>query len=87
MTVDRTAPGDQVHLLALTEVLYRCGWITPSVTVSTIHLVTMNGLYPRAVGPRLKLSPLAVSLSLLFWAWIWGARIMPLCVNPSLASI
>jgi predicted PurR-regulated permease PerM len=24
------------------------------------------------VGKRLQLNPLGVSLSLLFWAWIWG---------------
>ena len=26
----------------------------------------------RFVGRRLRLNPLGVSLSLLFWAWIWG---------------
>jgi predicted PurR-regulated permease PerM len=33
----------------------------------------MNVLYPKVIGRRLRLNPLAVALSLLFWAWIWGA--------------
>ncbi|PYX41247.1 MAG: hypothetical protein DMG81_04215, partial [Acidobacteria bacterium] len=38
-----------------------------------LHLITMNVLYPKMIGSRLRLNPLAVALSLLFWAWIWGA--------------
>jgi len=41
-------------------------------TVVVLHIVTMNILYPKIVGKRLRLNPLAVTLSLLFWAWIWG---------------
>lgn len=43
------------------------------VLVVGLHLITMNVLYPKFIGKRLNLNPLAVSLSLLFWAWIWGA--------------
>lgn len=43
------------------------------VTVIGLHLVSMNVLYPKVIGRRLRLNPLAVALSLLFWAWIWGA--------------
>jgi predicted PurR-regulated permease PerM len=46
--------------------------VTVIATVVAIHLVTMNFIYPRVVGHRLQLNALAVSLSLLFWAWIWG---------------
>ena len=42
------------------------------VTVIVLHLVSMNVLYPKVIGRRLRLNPLAVALSLLFWAWIWG---------------
>ena len=49
------------------------GMITVIATVVGLHLVTMNFIYPRVIGPRLQLNALAVSLSLLFWAWIWGA--------------
>jgi predicted PurR-regulated permease PerM len=43
------------------------------VTVIVLHLVSMNVLYPKVIGRRLRLNPLVVALSLLFWAWIWGA--------------
>ena len=43
------------------------------LTVILLHVVSMNVLYPKVIGRRLRLNPLAVALSLLFWAWIWGA--------------
>jgi predicted PurR-regulated permease PerM len=50
------------------------------VTVVGLHLLSMNVLYPKIVGKRLRLNPLAVTLSLLFWAWIWGAMGLILAV-------
>jgi predicted PurR-regulated permease PerM len=47
------------------------GWIF--VTVFTLHLTAMNVLYPKLLGSRLRLNPLAVTIALLFWAWLWGA--------------
>lgn len=43
------------------------------VAVITLHVLSMSVLYPKVIGRRLRLNPLAVALSLLFWAWIWGA--------------
>jgi predicted PurR-regulated permease PerM len=40
----------------------------------------MNVLYPLIIGKRLRLNPLALSLALLFWAWIWGAMGLILAV-------
>jgi predicted PurR-regulated permease PerM len=53
--------------------LHQGAIIAVIVTVVGIHAITMNLIYPRVIGSRLKLNALAVSLSLLFWAWIWGA--------------
>lgn len=43
------------------------------VSVVGLHVIEMDVVYPRVVGARLKLNPLPISLSLLFWSWIWGA--------------
>ena len=37
------------------------------------HLVGLNVLYPKFLGSRLQLNPLAVTVALLFWGWLWGA--------------
>ena len=56
------------------------GLIIIFVTVVGLHILTMNVLYPKMVGKRLRLNPLAVTLALLFWAWIWGAMGLILAV-------
>jgi predicted PurR-regulated permease PerM len=43
------------------------------ITVLGLHVIALNVLYPKLLGSRLQLNPLAVSMSLLFWAWLWGA--------------
>jgi predicted PurR-regulated permease PerM len=53
--------------------LHQGGIMAVVVTVIGMHLITMNLIYPRVIGSRLQLNALAVSLSLLFWAWVWGA--------------
>ena len=47
------------------------GWIV--LTVFTLHLVALNVLYPKFLGKRMSLNPLAVTIALLLWAWLWGA--------------
>ena len=50
------------------------------VTVVGLHVLSMNVLFPKIVGKRLRLNPLAITLALLFWAWIWGAMGLILAV-------
>jgi len=40
--------------------------------VAGLHLLAMNVLYPKFLGNRLQLNPLAVTIALLFWGWLWG---------------
>jgi predicted PurR-regulated permease PerM len=42
-------------------------------TVMGLHLFALNVLYPKFLGSRLKLNPLAVTIALLFWGFTWGA--------------
>jgi predicted PurR-regulated permease PerM len=46
-------------------------WIV--LTVLTLHLVSINVLYPKFLGGRLRLNPLTVAIGLLVWGWLWGA--------------
>lgn len=41
--------------------------------VAFFHLLALNLLYPKLVGGRVHLNPLAVTIALMFWATIWGA--------------
>jgi predicted PurR-regulated permease PerM len=43
------------------------------VTVFGLHLIALNVLYPKFLGNRLQLNPLAVTMALLVWGWLWGA--------------
>jgi predicted PurR-regulated permease PerM len=47
--------------------------VTIVVILLGLHVIAMNILYPKFLGRRLQLNPLAVSLALLVWAWLWGA--------------
>jgi predicted PurR-regulated permease PerM len=48
--------------------------------VATSHVVALNVLYPKIIGHRLQLNPLAVTLALLFWGWLWGTMGLILAV-------
>ena len=41
--------------------------------VIAMHLLALNVLYPKLLGSRLRINPLAVTLALLFWGAVWGA--------------
>jgi len=43
------------------------------VSVSLLHLVAMNLLYPKIVASRVHLNPLIVTFSLMLWGFLWGA--------------
>jgi predicted PurR-regulated permease PerM len=38
-----------------------------------LHLFALNVLYPKLLGSRLRINPLAVTIALLFWGTVWGA--------------
>lgn len=44
------------------------------------HLVALNLLFPKIVGSRVNMNPVAVTLSLLVWGWMWGAMGLLLAV-------
>jgi predicted PurR-regulated permease PerM len=43
-----------------------------SLMVLALHFFALNVLYPKFLGNRMRLNPLAVTMALLFWGWLWG---------------
>lgn len=41
--------------------------------LTTLHVLAINVLLPALVGRRVRLNALAVTVSLLFWGFLWGA--------------
>ena len=62
------------------------GFVAIVAFVAISHLIALNLLYPKIIGRRLQLNPLAVTLALLFWGWLWGAMGLILAV-PLTATI
>src|SRR5947209_4015110 len=48
------------------------GAMAPPAAFICFHLVEANFFTPMVVGHRLTISPLAILVSLSFWAWVWG---------------
>jgi predicted PurR-regulated permease PerM len=75
-----------VLLAILPPLVADLGHLTTGVALLVIaiviglHLIAMNVLYPMILGKRLQLNPLAVTIALLFWGWLWGAMGLILAV-------
>ncbi len=54
--------------------------------VAFFHLMALNLLYPKIVGARVHLNPLAVTIALMFWGTIWGGIGLVLAI-PMTAAI
>lgn len=48
--------------------------------VVALHLIALNVLYPKVVGSRVHLNPVVVTLSIMFWGWLWGGMGLILAV-------
>jgi AI-2 transport protein TqsA len=42
------------------------------LTVTALHLFSANLLIPRMIGRRVSISPVAATVGILFWGWLWG---------------
>jgi predicted PurR-regulated permease PerM len=59
--------------VALTAFNTISGYLAVILLVSVFHLLAMNLLYPKIVGSRVHLNPLAVTFSLMVWGFLWDA--------------
>lgn len=75
-----------VPLAAGLGVLSATEMLIVAAAVTGFHLIALNILYPKIIGSRLELNPLAVILGLLVWASIWGAMGLILAI-PILAAV
>lgn len=49
------------------------GWfILIACVLTAIHVFALNLIAPQLVGRRLRLNAVAITVSLLFWGWVWG---------------
>jgi predicted PurR-regulated permease PerM len=44
-----------------------------AAAILVLHLIAINVLLPAIVGRGVHLNPLAVTIALLLWGWLWGA--------------
>jgi predicted PurR-regulated permease PerM len=49
-------------------------------TVSLLHLIALNLLYPKLVGARVHLNPLVVTIALMVWYLLWGGAGLVLAI-------
>ncbi len=49
------------------------GYLLVVTIVTVFHLLALNVLYPKFVGSRVHLNPLAVTFSLMIWGFLWDA--------------
>ena len=54
--------------------------------IAMLHLIAMNLLYPTIVGSRVHLNPLAVTVALMIWGFLWDAAGLLLAI-PLTAAI
>jgi predicted PurR-regulated permease PerM len=61
-------------------------FVAIAVVLTGIHILAQNLVLPHLVGRRVRLNAIAVTLSLLFWGWVWGGMGLVLAI-PITASL
>jgi predicted PurR-regulated permease PerM len=63
-----------VPLLAATLQFSTAGpFLIIALTVVSLHLLSANLLIPKFIGSRVDIGPVAATVGMLFWSWLWGA--------------
>jgi predicted PurR-regulated permease PerM len=62
-----------IPLLAATLQFHSVGpFLIIAGAVTVLHLVSANILIPKFVGSRVNVGPVAATVGMLFWSWVWG---------------
>jgi hypothetical protein len=73
-------------LEAVEEVELRLQFNTPgpyiviTVTILLLHVVSANLLVPKFIATRVSIGPVAATVGILFWGWLWGVMGLLLAV-------
>jgi len=59
-------------LIALVKWRALSQFLLIAVALTTIHILALNFVAPHLVGRRVQLNAVAITISLLFWGWVWG---------------
>jgi predicted PurR-regulated permease PerM len=57
-----------------------------AAVLTTVHVLALNLVAPQLVGRRVRLNAVAITISLLFWGWVWGGMGLLLAI-PITASL
>jgi len=55
-------------------------YIVISLTILLLHVVSANLLVPRFIANRVSIGPVAATVGILFWGWLWGVMGLLLAV-------
>jgi predicted PurR-regulated permease PerM len=55
-------------------------YLLVALGIAVLHLVALNLLYPKLVGARVHLNPLAVTVALMVWYILWGGAGLVLAI-------
>lgn len=61
-------------------------FILIAAALTSIHVLALNLVAPKLVGHRVRLNAVAITISLLFWGWVWGGMGLVLAI-PITASL
>lgn len=73
-------------VIALAKVKTLGTFVFIAGVLTTIHVIALNLIAPQLVGKRVRLNAVAITVSLLFWGWVWGGMGLLLAI-PITASL
>jgi predicted PurR-regulated permease PerM len=59
-------------IIALAKFKTVGGFFLIAGVLTSIHVLALNLIAPQLVGRRVRLNAVAITVSLLFWGWVWG---------------
>jgi len=55
-------------------------YVVITLTIVVLHLVSANFLIPKFIATRVSIGPVAATMGILFWGWLWGVMGLLLAV-------